>query len=544
MISFPMKPFAAGAVLLAGAVLASAGANAQGAYFPPGATVQSLKEDPAAALTRHLRALNSAPRNLSSLLGAGQAALDVGDPQTALTFFARAEEVAPRDGRVKAGMGSAFVQTEQAEAALRFFADAVAYGAPLALFAKDRGLAYDMIGDPVRAQADYAFALQRGSDAEVERRMALSKAISGDQKGALAVLDAQIRRGDRAGWRARAFVLALTGDAAGAVQAARSVMPAQASAMSPFFARLPQLSAADRAMAVHFGRFPTNWQVASAANIPVATPIQPAQTATNAGRPDLGQPALGSSVASSFSGRPVQSVPQPAQTAPATTLAARSPLPAQIPVAAQPQPQPIAVGTRVASTASLAAETAAPQTAAAQPAPTQTLPVQVAMQSSARLDFSDVVEAVESLPAAETPAASEQPERLAEAVPAAKPETPKPSASKPAKTAAKPAAKPAPKKTEPAKPKEPSRIWVQLAAAQDKSSFPAEFKRLKTRASELLAGKSAWTAPMGRTNRLLVGPFKTEKEAREFVNQLSKARISSFSWVSEEGQKVDKLPAK
>jgi cell division septation protein DedD len=153
--------------------------------------------------------------------------------------------------------------------------------------------------------------------------------------------------------------------------------------------------------------------------------------------------------------------------------------------------------------------------------------------SSGSFDFDDVVATVQSLPAADSAAPKERPVQLAEA------SLPKTPAARPA------AAKPAPeKKPEPARPKEPSRFWVQLAVAQDKSAFPGEFRRLKGKVPDLLSGKSAWTAPMGRTNRLLVGPFKTEKEARLFVNQLSKAEISSFSWVSDEGQKVDKLPAK
>ncbi|HEX8214158.1 MAG TPA: SPOR domain-containing protein [Allosphingosinicella sp.] len=565
MTSIKLKRFAVGAALLAGSWLASGAAFAQAAHYPPGAMVQSLKEDSAAALTRHLRDLNSSPRNLTSLLGAGHAALDVGDPQAALTFFARAEEVAPRDGRVKAGMGSAFVQTEQAQPALRFFAEAVAYGAPLSLFAKDRGLAFDMIGDPVRAQADYAFALQRGSDAEVERRMALSKAISGDQKGALAVLDPQVRRGDRAGWRARAFVLALTGDAAGAVQAARSAMPAQARAMGPFFARLPQLSAADRAMAVHFGRFPVNWQASANSNAQYAQ--NQAAMPTSAGRPDPSQPALGRQTPAP-AGRATARYParepydQPRRnTQPAPALV--QPLPQAVPAPAQPvaqavpaPAQPVAQAVPAPAQPIVAqpeeAQPAQPRTPPeAQPVPVQATPARSSLSES--FDFDDVVATVEALPAAGAAAVADKPVQLAEAnqpkTPPAKPAPAKPALAKPAP--AKPAAaksgaaKPAPeKKAESPKPKEPSRVWVQLAAAQDKSAFPGEFRRLKGKAPELLSGKSAWTAPMGKTNRLLVGPFKTEKEAREFVNKLSREQIDGFSWASDEGQKVEKLPSK
>ena len=61
------------------------------------------------------------------------------------------------------------------------FAEAVALGAPEAEIAADRGLAWDMLGDPARAQADYALALRREDDPEVRRRLALSLAISGQR---------------------------------------------------------------------------------------------------------------------------------------------------------------------------------------------------------------------------------------------------------------------------------------------------------------------------------------------------------------------------
>ncbi|HEV2078836.1 MAG TPA: SPOR domain-containing protein [Allosphingosinicella sp.] len=564
MISSPTKYLTLASALLSSTFFAGGATAAAQTYVPPSAPIQPYREDPASALTRHLRDLNSSPRSLFSLLGAGQAALDVGDPQAALTFFARAEEVAPRDGRVKAGMASAFVHTEQPAAALRFFAEAASLGIPVMAFAKDRGLAYDMSGDPVRAQADYALALQRGSDPEVERRLALSKAITGDRAGALRVLDPQLRRSDQAGWRARAFVLALTGDAAGALQAVRAVMPLQASAMGPFLARLPQLSAADRAMAVHFGRFPRQGQPYAGVQYPQAQPVQnqyvPPQPVQNQYRP--AQPVQNQYVAP----QPVQNQyrpPQPAQNQyvppqpvqnqyrppqPAQNQVAR-PQPSQNqyapgPLAAasvagrpdQRQPQPPratapvqlppaspGIGQQAAGFASQVPAVQAPPPAAA-PAP-------AAPSAADNSDFRDVVATVQSLPSAPAPAPAARPVRTAEAKPAA----PKPAAKTP---------QPKAETAKPAAPREPSRIWVQLAVAQDKSAFPGEFKRLKGKAPELLSGKSAWTAPMGRTNRLLVGPFKTEKEAGDFVNQLSKEQISSFRWESDEGQKVEKLPAK
>lgn len=118
------------------------------------AAVAQHSEDPGEALSRHLRTLSDQPSSLSSLVGAGNAALELGDPRAAATFFARAEEIAPRDGRVKAGLGSSFLQLEQPHAALKFFGEATSAGLPERQIAGDRGLAHDLIGDTRSAQRD------------------------------------------------------------------------------------------------------------------------------------------------------------------------------------------------------------------------------------------------------------------------------------------------------------------------------------------------------------------------------------------------------
>jgi Flp pilus assembly protein TadD len=248
MTSKKMMSVRLGLALLAATALGAAGE----------AQTTSFRENAGSALTRHLRTIADQPRNVSALTGAGKAALELGDPQAALTFFARAEEIAPRDGRIKAGMGAAFVQMEQVHAGLKFFEEAASLGVPEAEFAGDRGLAHDLNGDPRRAQADYALSLRRQEDPEVRRRLALSLGISGERAKAIATIDGQLRNQDRAAWRVRSFILALTGDAAEATRSAEAVMPAQAAQMRPFFAALPALKPAERAMAVHFGHFPSD----------------------------------------------------------------------------------------------------------------------------------------------------------------------------------------------------------------------------------------------------------------------------------------------
>jgi len=249
--------------LFSAALLASAtfGSFPASVLAQPATLVQPIANpnDPAERLGRYIRILTSSPRDLAALLGAGEAALGVGDANAALGFYARAEDVAPSSGRVKAGLGSSLVMIERPDDALRLFAQAVALGMPEADVARDRGLAYDLRGDSKRAQHDYALAMQRGRDDELVRRYALSLGISGDRTGAMAMLDPLLRKQDQGAWRARAFIMAMTGDVPAANNIARQLMvPAMANAMSPLLKRLATLNAAERAHAVNFGTVPAD----------------------------------------------------------------------------------------------------------------------------------------------------------------------------------------------------------------------------------------------------------------------------------------------
>lgn len=209
-------------------------------------------------LTLNLTALNTDPRNLRALIGAGEAALALEDANAAIGFFGRADEIDPRSARVKAGLGRALLALEQPREAIQQFDRARALGASEAEIAGDRGLAYDLRGDQRRAQRDYALALNLRRDDEVTRRYALSLAISGDRERALTLLAPLVERQDRAAWRTRAFVLAMSGDIEGASGILRVMTPQLAAPMTPFFARLGGLSAAQKAQAVHFGTMPSD----------------------------------------------------------------------------------------------------------------------------------------------------------------------------------------------------------------------------------------------------------------------------------------------
>lgn len=241
-----------GALLACGAaVAATAPASAQGSYSP-------YAESPAAALARYVRALASDPKDFSSLIGAGKAALELGDNQAAAGFFARADEVNPRSPMPQAGMGAVSVANGEPQAALPYFTRAQQLGAPVSVFGMDRGLAYDLLGQQAKAQADYRVALNGSDRDEARRRLALSLAISGDRNGALQMLAPLSARGDSGVPRVRAFIFALTGDSNSAIAAINAAMPGSWARVAPFVQRLPSLSAGQRAAAVNLGIFPDN----------------------------------------------------------------------------------------------------------------------------------------------------------------------------------------------------------------------------------------------------------------------------------------------
>ena len=302
----------AGALVACACGLVAAPAAAQGSYSP-------YDESPAAALARYVRNLASDPKDFDSLIGAGKAALALDDTQAAAGFFARADEVHPRSPLPQAGMGAVAVANGEPLAALPYFKRAQQLGLPVASFACDRGLAYDLMGQQPQAQADYRLALGGRDADEARRRLALSLAISGDRNGALQALAPLSAKGDGGVARVRAFVLALTGDSNAAMRAIDAAMPGSWAKVSPFLQRLPGLTAGQKAAAVHLGIFPD-----------AGTAYAYATPASSGGDRLAGIDALLSSAA------PPPPAPRAAQTAPTVQVAYARPAPRPVQRAAPP----------------------------------------------------------------------------------------------------------------------------------------------------------------------------------------------------------------
>lgn len=636
------------------------------------------------ALAADMRRLATNPRDVDTLLDAAHLSLRLDDMRAAAALLARADSVDPRNARVKAGQGSILVQSERPGQALRYFAQAESLGLDARLFAGDRALAYDLVGEQERAQRDYRTALRdRPDDEETIRRYALSLGISGQRARALALLEPLVRRSDRGAWRAQAFVLAMTGDVVGASRIAATMMPGGAAGLSAFFQRLPSLPATDRAFAVHFGevratperladarltpslpplqrepgtatmlasnavpvsparrdRRDRNPQIAAAQPVPATegyrTPL-PGQAARVADARTTPAPAASRRLPGDrFTPVPAIRTPAPVVLAAATSPARAATVPREtaeaaatmrVPAAAAASPPPAAV-VAASPTASVSPPTAAAmpvsdpalqRVASAEPVSMRTaeIPAATVMATTsptaapprttpsrapagARVSEDSILARIVaglSIPAAElgieapphrTPvvaAAAPPVESQAPAiVAAAPPPAPRPASprSDPAVAAKAQADRIAAEKFATAKATadrraadrkavadrkalaekkaiadreaaeakklaraNPERIWVQVAGGAYEGDLPKAFAAVKAKAPAVFGSRQAWTTPLRATNRVLAGPFKTDSEARTFVNELKKKGVSAFTFTSETGQPMKRLDAR
>jgi hypothetical protein len=108
-----------------------------------------------------------------------------------------------------------------------------------------------------------------------------------------------------------------------------------------------------------------------------------------------------------------------------------------------------------------------------------------------------------------------------------------------------PPRKPAPKaEPEVKKPSHPSRIWVQVATGRDKAALAFDWRRFTRENAKTFAARKGFVSAWGQTNRLLTGPFESEKAATTFIAQLKKDGVDgAFVWTSPAGQAVDALAA-
>ena len=454
---------------------------------PPPAPVAGMVESPEAALARNIRLLAINPRDYAGLLGAGRAALRLGDAQAAIGFFGRAEEVNPQHWAPKAGQGTALAQMGDGTAALGMFGEAQRLGATRPLVALDRGLAFDLLGRQAEAQSDYRIILTSADEAEGRRRLALSLAISGRKAEALAALDPLLARRDNGARRTRAFILALTGDVEQARQVIRLILPGAGDGFDPFLRRLPTLGPGQKAAAVHLGMMPAEGAALAALEptVPVRTPSVRIAAAIPRLPARAARPAERSRLADIES--TLSSLPAPAPKV--------APPPASKPLVERKPPAKVKVAAGTVTDLRTATQDARP--------------VKLAAKDSKKKGEADKP-GIEKSKADKARAAKGGTEAEAE---------------KPARPGA-------------------SRVYVQLAGGANADRMTREYDKIRGKKSALFRGRQPLVSQVKGWARLLVGPFKDAAAAQGFVNDLHAAKLEGFVWSAPGGTKFDKLAAK
>ncbi|WP_232332785.1 SPOR domain-containing protein [Novosphingobium aquimarinum] len=628
--------------------------------------VQPLPSREALRLNAALGTLARDPRNVDALIEAGEAASAMGDPEAALGFFRRADQMSGGNAKVKAGMASAMVLQGNPVAAFPLFDEAIRAGATPVSIAADKALAYDLVGDTARAQAQYAIAAKAEMDDQLRLRMAISQAIGGDAKGSEETLMPLLRKQDKPAWRTRAFTLAILGDTKEAVKISNTILPSElAESVAPYLRYMPRLTPAQQAAAVILGKFPRASEIgrddAKIAAYQRSMPQRPALAAADKALVPQGQ-ALGNAESRSrntakaartaakervappdpkptierttgelppvddarstpvrqaaVANTPTQA-PTPTPTpAPAPKPAASpAPTPVQRMAQATPAPQPTTTASTPAPAPTNASSPArqiamAPATSTAgpgfdlakmpgaatataaqpaardipspanildsaegrPPAPSSTAPAVTQMgtvasatspSSTGSVATTPVAGAGEKVSLSEVFADLGRPStqvapisgavdmrKIEPARPAPEPDPAEVAAAKAAEAQKAAEAKKAAdakksaeaKKAKPAPPSHPSRIWVQLGIGRDTKAIEYDWRKWTRSSAALFKGQQPHISEMGRTNRILAGPFDSQKAAKAFLNDAAKEGFSgAFVWTSPAGQVVDKL---
>lgn len=540
-----------------------------------------------ARLNAALGRLANNPRDLTALIDAGQAALDMNDLDAALGFFRRADALSPGSAAVKVGLAGAYVRKLDPFSAIPLFEQAARTGTLGATALADRGLAYDLVGDAIGAQRYYRQSLTTGRNDDTLRRLALSQAIDGDRAGMEATLSPLLQRQDRAAWRTRAFALAVLGRAEEAESIARATMPADlAVAMSAYLRYMPRLTRAQQAAAGDLGYFPRAADIGrddprvaqfvnqrpelAAANQALTPAGKPMGRETKAKDKRDGKDKPPVVVASVTRAAPPEVRPTreeikpsapPVVAAPTATIALAAPTPTS---AGKPGPGPVFV----VPPPPVVTPPATPRTAApgfdlgrlGQPAQPRTpAPAAATSASAAKPRSLSEVFADLAAPSSESgpkAGAVDVTQRIkADAPPkpaAARAASPKPSAAETAKLKAeaeKKAKAEADKKAKAEADKRvkasPARIWVQVATGRDKKALGFDWRRMVKTDPATFKGKSPAVAAWGQTNRLLTGPFDSDQAATAYLARLKKAGVGgAFVFHSDAGEEVAALAAK
>ena len=573
-------------IRVAAALMLVLGAGSAPVLAQPASPTHAQSAELDAALAR----LGRNPRDVDALVAAGNAALAVGDTEAAVGFYNRAQALVPGSARVEAGLAGAKVLAGDPLSGIGLFMAATSGGAVLAPErVSDRGLAYDLVGDQPHAQDFYRSAMAAGAGDEARRRLAMSLAIAGDRRDFEATLRPLTDKSDPAGWRTRAFGLAVLGEEEAAVQIARAYLPANlATALAPYLRYMRRLTRAQQAAAANLGLFPLP------AEIGIDQPqivlwqqkngLRPATLASAEPRPGMAgaQPAVSATTHDRHRNTPPPPAPPPEPMPSRENVdAAPTRLAANVALAPVPVPKPVVPPAPVPKPVAPPAPVPKPvAVAAVAPAPAP-IPAPVPGPSAAPAATPAALPATSAAPANSGPSfdLAQLAAPKAASTPAAPPTaTPSPPAPKPAAPSfadafagfdnARPEATPAPgavdirkvkaeqaraeqaraaqakaeaEAAKPKPPKCPSRVWVQVGVGRSAARLATDWRHMAEDAPRQFRGRSPYTADWGRTHRLVTGPFDDEDAAKAWLAKIKPDHGDAFVWVSAAGQAVDAL---
>jgi len=276
---------------------------------------------------------------------------------------------------------------------------------------------------------------------------------------------------------------------------------------------------------------------------PAARPAPVVLAANEARLPVTAGPPNEAVAPTSSDDEPVVPVAGPPPSAPPPS--APPPQPAAMVSTIVPQPVVVAAPPPAPVVSQPAAVVTRPAPAVAKPAPVRSEDsILASIIAGIKVPGSELAAASPpARPARAAPAPVEKPAPAA--TPPEKPGTKAAKAAEAAKKAAAAAKKAADeKKRNDPKLLEPARIWVQVAGGANEAALVLAWNTMKGRAPAAFKGRQGWTTPLRATHRVLAGPFKTDDEARAFVNTLAKSGVPAFAFTSEAGQKITKLPTK
>ena len=551
-----------------------------------------------AAIGFYRRADEAAPGNARAKAGLAAAYVMTGDPVSAIPVFGAAEKAgaAPRD--IAADRGLAYDLVGDNATAQRHYAVALSAGGGDEVRTR-LALSQAMGGDQKAAEATL-MPLLRKQDKPAWRARAFTLAIAGETRQAVDVAESILppRLAESIAPYLRYMPRLTRAQQAAAANLGRFPRASEIGRDDPRIAAYapPRMAAVDTALIpkgepLDGGRagkrtkaktVSTRTRTARAERAEEAAVAPARKPALALADPDrVAPPEPKPAIESSGELPPVKPAIELPPAAAAPALPASPPPPSSPPVPSEPAPPPklMQVATATSSLAATPAQAptpaAAPTEPAARPQAAPTAPAPTPTPTPTPAPGFDLARLPAAAPAAAA-SAPETPPPAPSGPPPAVPPAPAPvslaevfadlgrpavqaapvsgavdiSRIEPPRAEPKPEPKPEkaaekPKPKKPAPPPHPSRIWVQVGVGRDKAAIAYDWRRYGREAPALFKGRQPQISEMGRTNRILAGPFQTQKAANDFVAELKKAGIEgALPWTSPAGQVVDVLPEK